>query len=91
GPTAGKHVKNRIDKNLVSLLNPQSFEAEQFKILRTNLLFPVSGKSPRTILITSAVPNEGKSFVAANLAVSVARHVNWNVLLVDCDLRRPSV
>ena len=78
-------------KNLVSLLNPQSFEAEQFKILRTNLLFPASGKSPRTILITSAVPNEGKSFVAANLAVSVARHVNWNVLLVDCDLRRPSV
>ncbi len=42
-------------------------------------------------MVTSAVPGEGKSFVAANLAVSVARHVNWNVLLIDCDLRRPSI
>ena len=42
-------------------------------------------------MVTSAVPGEGKSFVAANLAVSVARHVNWNVLLIDCDLRKPTV
>ena len=72
-------------------MNPQSFEAEQFKILRTNLLFAESGKTPRSLMVTSAVPGEGKSFVAANLAVSVAQHVNWNVLLIDCDLRRPSV
>jgi capsular exopolysaccharide synthesis family protein len=84
-------MKYAIDKNLVSLLNPQSFEAEQFKILRTNLLFPATGKSPQSIMVTSVAPGEGKSFVAANLAVSVATHVNWNVLLVDCDLRRPSV
>jgi exopolysaccharide/PEP-CTERM locus tyrosine autokinase len=91
GETPAGYDKNAIDKNLVSLLNPQSFEAEQFKILRTNLLFPASGKSPQSILVTSVAPGEGKSFVAANLAVSVATHVNWNVLLVDCDLRRPSV
>ncbi|MEJ2102824.1 MAG: polysaccharide biosynthesis tyrosine autokinase, partial [Desulfobacterales bacterium] len=48
-------------------------------------------KTPRSLMVTSAVPGEGKSFVAANLAVSVAHHVNWNVLLIDCDLRRPSV
>jgi exopolysaccharide/PEP-CTERM locus tyrosine autokinase len=83
--------RNALDKNLVSLLDPQSFEAEQFKILRTNLLFPESGRSPRSVMVTSALPGEGKSFVAANLAISVARHVNWNVLLVDCDLRRPSI
>jgi exopolysaccharide/PEP-CTERM locus tyrosine autokinase len=83
--------RKAIDKNLVSLLDPQSFEAEQFKILRTNLLFPESGRSPRLLMVTSALPGEGKSFVAANLAVSVARHVNWNVLLMDCDLRRPSI
>jgi len=82
---------NKVDKNLVSLLQPQSFEAEQFKILRTNLLFSASGKKPRSILVTSVAEGEGKSFVAANLAVSVATHVNWNVLLVDCDLRRPSI
>jgi exopolysaccharide/PEP-CTERM locus tyrosine autokinase len=83
--------RNALDKNMVSLLDPQSFEAEQFKILRTNLLFPESGRTPRSVMVTSALPGEGKSFVAANLAVSVARHVNWNVLLVDCDLRRPSI
>ena len=83
--------RNALDKNLVALLDPQSFEAEQFKILRTNLLFPESGRSPRLVMVTSALPGEGKSFVAANLAVSVAQHVNWNVLLIDCDLRRPSI
>jgi len=82
---------NKVDRNLISLLQPQSFEAEQFKILRTNLLFPTSGKKPRSIMVTSVTEGEGKSFVAANLAVSVATHVNWNVLLVDCDLRKPSV
>jgi exopolysaccharide/PEP-CTERM locus tyrosine autokinase len=91
GETSAGYDKYAIDKNLVSLLNPQSFEAEQFKILRTNLLFPATGKSPQSIMVTSVAPGEGKSFVAANLAVSVATHVNWNVLLVDCDLRRPSV
>ncbi|MCK5418374.1 MAG: polysaccharide biosynthesis tyrosine autokinase, partial [Desulfobacterales bacterium] len=91
GKTQLVYDQSKIDRNLVALLNPQSFEAEQFKILRTNLLFPVSGKKPRSIMVTSAAPGDGKSFVAANLAVSVATHVNWNVLLVDCDLRRPSV
>ena len=91
GKAPQKYANRAIDKDLVALMNPQSFEAEQFKILRTNMLFPESGKMPRSVMITSAVPGEGKSFVAANLAVSVAQHVNWNVLLIDCDLRRPSV
>jgi exopolysaccharide/PEP-CTERM locus tyrosine autokinase len=86
-----KYAGRAIDKDLVALMNPQSFEAEQFKILRTNLLFPESGKMPRSVMVTSVGPDEGKSFVAANLAISVAQHVNWNVLLIDCDLRRPSV
>jgi exopolysaccharide/PEP-CTERM locus tyrosine autokinase len=91
GKAPEKYARREIEKDLVTLMNPQSFEAEQFKILRTNLLFPESGKTPRSVMVTSAVPGEGKSFVSANLAVSVARHVNWNVLLIDCDLRRPSV
>jgi exopolysaccharide/PEP-CTERM locus tyrosine autokinase len=91
GKAPEKYARREIDKGLVTLMNPQSFEAEQFKILRTNLLFAESGKTPRSVLITSVAPNEGKSFVAANLAVSVAQHVNWNVLLIDCDLRRPSI
>lgn len=82
---------NKIDPNLVALLKPQSFENEQFKMLRTNLLFPPSGKSPRTILITSALPAEGKSFVAANLAISIAQSIQEYVLLIDCDIRRPTI
>ena len=80
-----------IDQNLIALIDPNSAEAEQFKILRTNLLFPVSGKPPRTIMVTSAVSGEGKSFVAANLAVSIAQGINEHVLLIDCDMRIPSI
>jgi len=80
-----------IDKNIVSFIEPRSFEAEQFKHLRTNILFPISGKTPRLIMVTSALPDEGKSFVAANLAVSIAQNVNEHVLLVDCDMRSPAI
>jgi protein-tyrosine kinase len=82
---------NHIDKNMVTLLKPQSFEAEQFKILRSKLLFPSSGKSPRTIMVTSAVPDEGKSLISANLAISIAQSIQEYVLLIDCDIRRPSI
>lgn len=93
-PSVGKKAlydANKIDKNLFALLKPQSFEAEQFKILRTNLLFPVSGKSPRSIIVTSSVPDEGKSFVAANLAISIAQNIQDHVLIMDCDMRKPCI
>ncbi len=83
--------ERKIDKNLICILEPRSFEAEQFKMLRTKLLFPMSGAPPRTIMVTSAMPGEGKSFVASNLAVSIAQNINEHVLLMDCDLRRPSI
>jgi exopolysaccharide/PEP-CTERM locus tyrosine autokinase len=54
-------------------------------------LYPVSGQPPRSILITSAGPGEGKSFVAANLAVSIAMNINRYVLLIDADMRRPDL
>jgi exopolysaccharide/PEP-CTERM locus tyrosine autokinase len=81
----------RVDPTLVALTNPHSIEAEQFKILRTNILYPVSGQPPRSILITSAAPGEGKSFAAANLAVSIALNINRYVLLIDADMRRPDL
>ena len=83
--------KKDVDKNIVSLLEPQSFEAEQFKHLRTNILFPVSGNPPRSIMVTSSVPGEGKSFVASNLAVSIAQNIDQHVLLMDCDMRKATV
>jgi exopolysaccharide/PEP-CTERM locus tyrosine autokinase len=89
--STGPTKVSSIDKNMVSILADQSFEAEQFKILRSNILFPHSGKSPRTVLVTSAEQGDGKSFVAANLAVSIALSMNHHALLVDCDLRNPTV
>jgi capsular exopolysaccharide synthesis family protein len=80
-----------IDRNLVALLDPNSFEAEQFKILRTNILYPLVGKPPRSILLTSTGPGEGKTFAAANLAISIALNINRYVLLIDADLRQPQL
>ena len=82
---------DKIDPNLVSVVNPESLETEIFKVLRGKILFPASGKPPRSIMITSAVPGEGKSFVAANLAVNMAQNIEDHVLLMDCDLRRPTM
>jgi exopolysaccharide/PEP-CTERM locus tyrosine autokinase len=83
--------KMRIDPSLVSLVDPDGFEADLFRLLRTRILFPQAGPPPRTILVTSAQAEEGKSFVAANLAINIARSVDQHVLLVDCDLRKPTI
>jgi protein-tyrosine kinase len=80
-----------VDNSLVALLKPRSYEAEQFKILRTNLLFPESGHPARCILITSAAPGDGKSFVSANLAISLALNQDRKVLLIDADVRRSEI
>ena len=85
-PRANEH---NIDPDLISILKPFSFETGLFKTLRAKILFPVSGKPPRSIMITSAIPGEGKSFIASNLAVNLAQNIAEYVLLVDCDLRRP--
>ena len=82
---------DKIDPNLISVLKPHSMGTEIFKVLRGKILFPASGKPPRSIMVTSAVPGEGKSFVASNLAVNMAQNIEDHVLLMDCDLRRPTI
>ena len=66
---------------------PKSSVAEAMRIIRTNLQFSSADKKVQTILITSSVPGEGKSFVSANLATAFAQNGN-TVLLIDCDLRK---
>ena len=73
--------------DIISHRNPKSVIAESIKILRANLQFSnVDGKL-KTIMITSSVPGEGKSFTVSNLAVAFA-WLNKKILLVDCDMRR---
>jgi protein-tyrosine kinase len=91
GGGLSSNYSKKIDKNLVSIKKPYSMEAELFKVLRGKILFPVSGNPPRSILVTSAVPGDGKSFIASNLAVNMAQNIGETVLLVDCDLRRPCI
>ncbi|MFP4035949.1 MAG: polysaccharide biosynthesis tyrosine autokinase [Desulfobacteraceae bacterium] len=84
--------EGRYSPKLVVLSAPDSVDAENFKVLRARIL--LGGKSkppPRTILVTSTFPGEGKTFVSSNLAFSIALGIDEHVLLVDCDLRRPQL
>ena len=78
----------------VALLRPNDdrhLYAEAFRTIRSSILFKNwNGKAPKTILCTSAVPNEGKTTVTSNLAVTMAL-AGARVLLADCDLRRGGV
>ena len=64
--------------------------SESIRALRTRILFPNEGPVPRSILVTSAAPGEGKSFICANLGISLAQGMDHYCLLVDGDLRRPT-
>ena len=84
-------LPGNLDSSIVTHLKPHFLEAEQFRILKTTILFPIKGTPPRTIMVTSTAPGEGKSFVSSNMAVSIAKSIDEYVLLMDCDLRLPSL
>ena len=75
---------------LVTISSPRSPISETYRTLRTNLQFVSLDKPLRTLLVTSPGPEEGKSTMLANLAVTLAQGEK-RVILVDCDLRRPSL
>lgn len=89
--TTDKPDSRLTNSVLVTASNPHSPASEQFRLLKNNILFPEKGTPPKTIMVTSASPHEGKSFVAANLAVSIAQSIDEYVLLMDCDLRSPTI
>lgn len=83
-------MENNADKSIITNLNARSPFAEAFRTLRTNINFSGLDNPLRAILITSSGPNEGKTTVTCNLGVVLAQS-NKKVLIVGCDLRRPTL
>jgi capsular exopolysaccharide synthesis family protein len=71
-------------------VQPHSFAEEEFRKLKTQIFhrFP---NPPHSILVTSAAPEEGKTMVAVNLAVAISREIHRKAILIDGDLRKPSI
>ncbi|WP_028575377.1 polysaccharide biosynthesis tyrosine autokinase [Desulfonatronovibrio hydrogenovorans] len=84
-------VTGDLSEKLVVVNRPGSVAAEQFRFLRSQIVRPIEGSAPKTILITSSLQGEGKTFTACNLAVTIAQGMDEYVLLVDADLRSPRV
>ncbi len=78
------------ENSLVLRTDPQSPVAESFRMLRSSLSFIENGDSLQSVLFTSSTPDEGKSFCAANYALALASQ-GYRTLLIDADLRRPTI
>jgi len=76
--------------NRLATLDGLSSVVEAYRMLRTSVLLSTAGMPPRTILVTSSQPAEGKTTTAVNTAISLAQ-LGARVLLIDADLRRPAV
>jgi len=106
GAAKGRKRSKRVELDLetiaaagmVSPQAPGSQIAEQYRVIKRPLLINAMGKGSvppiengNIIMVTSALPNEGKTFNAVNLAMSIATELDYTVMLVDADVARPSV
>ncbi len=82
--------RESTQRKIVSHYDPKSPIAEQYRTIRTNIQFSAAESGMQTILVTSAGPGEGKSTTVANLSIVMAQQGN-RVLLVDADMRKPTV
>jgi capsular exopolysaccharide synthesis family protein len=80
-----------LDGRLVAAIAHQSPAAERYRLLRTRIKRAENGRQMRAIVVTSPAKGDGKSLTAANLALTMAQELHQRVLLLDGDLRRPSV
>lgn len=80
-----------LRRNRVIAGSTDSLDRDAFRLLRTQVLQRMRSHNWNALAVTSAQPGEGKSLVAVNLAIALAMEVNQTVLLVDLDMRRPSI
>jgi len=92
---SGVEVRNKVSSDnplLVTLNDPGSPTAEEYRKMKAILVKMTYGDVfKNTLMVTSSIPNEGKSITALNLAISMAQEYDHTVLLLDADLRRPSI
>ena len=89
--TRVRDTASEVNKRRISVLQPDSYVAEQFRALRGRI-DALSAQSPiRTIVVSSPLAGEGKTTASINLACVTAMSVGRRVLLVDCDMRKPKV
>ena len=80
-----------LKKNRVIAHSSESYDRDKFRLLRTQVLQRMRSNKWNALAVTSARSGEGKSLIAVNLAIALAMEVNQTVLLVDLDMRRPSI
>ena len=85
-----RHSGRGVSSKLLSSLSPHSAAAEAYRLLRTNLRFASVDHPVRSVAVTSALPDDGKSLTASNLAITMAQ-AGARTLLVDADLRKPGL
>jgi len=90
-PTAVAEAAGDANKRRISLLQPDSYAAEQFRALRARIDSAAAQTPIKTVAVTSALPGEGKTTSSVNLAAVTAMSLGRRVLLIDCDLRKPKV
>ena len=83
--------KEIFEKNLCTCMYPDSPYLDAFKVLRTQIQKATLDRDWKTLMITSVLTGEGKTFTAINLSLTFARAFDHTVLLVDCDLHRQNV
>jgi len=90
GKNAVASVKTNVKMDLIAHEAPSSVVSEAYRSVRTSLLLSFPDRPPKSVLVTSAVPSEGKTVTAVNMAISLTQ-MGSRVVIIDCDMRKPRV
>ena len=83
-------AKDDLSGNLITVADPRGVASEDYRSLRTSLLYSLVDTPPKVVVLTSPGPSEGKSTTCANLGVVLAQ-ADKQTLVVDCDMRKPTI